>query len=69
MKICGCVRFAGLKEICNSVVLELLTTHFYDGWRAAMAIRGYLPHDVESDGGRRCFNGSTRPTLTRKITS
>ena len=28
----------------------VLTAHLHDGWDVVTAIRGYLPHDVESDG-------------------
>jgi hypothetical protein len=28
----------------------VLTAHLHDGWDAVTAIRGYLPHDAESEG-------------------
>lgn len=28
----------------------VLTAHLHDGWDVVTAIRGYLPHDVESAG-------------------
>ena len=32
------------------LVDPVLTAHLHDGWSAVTAIRGYLPHDVESAG-------------------
>jgi hypothetical protein len=28
----------------------VLTAHLHDGWDVVTAIRGYLPHDLESNG-------------------
>jgi hypothetical protein len=36
--------------VAGAIVDPVLTAHLHDGWQVAGPIRGYLPHDAESDG-------------------
>jgi len=63
-RMVGGSRLPGYGQVCHQISPDeyiakvksgeitdpVLTAHLHDGWDAVTAIRGYLPHDVESEG-------------------